>query len=270
MLAVDRLVDSTRGWRRRSQFASVRCYCAFVGYPRSGHSLIGALLNAHPRMAIAHELDAVGLVTRKGYTRNALFSAIFDRDEWWKGRQWKWEGWDYTISGQAQGVRDDIRVVGDKAGGLTSRQLTQDPATFTRLSDAIGTPMRFIHHIRNPFDTIATMARKGQPGVSDLDTAISRYFDQHVRGVRIAKSFAGGDLHDLYHESMLQQPEATMAALCEHLGQTASAEYLRACRERINPSPTQSRHSVTWRKDQLDRVKTLASNVEWLSSYTFD
>ena len=29
----------------------------FVGYPRSGHTLIGSLLDAHPHIVIANELD---------------------------------------------------------------------------------------------------------------------------------------------------------------------------------------------------------------------
>ena len=37
----------------------VKTLCLFIGYQRSGHSLVGSLLDAHPRMAIAHELDAL-------------------------------------------------------------------------------------------------------------------------------------------------------------------------------------------------------------------
>ena len=44
------------GWELRREFESVQTYVMFVGYPRSGHSLVGAFLNAHPAMMIAHEL----------------------------------------------------------------------------------------------------------------------------------------------------------------------------------------------------------------------
>lgn len=37
-------------------FASVRTFVLFVGYPRSGHSLIGSIMDAHPNIIIAHEV----------------------------------------------------------------------------------------------------------------------------------------------------------------------------------------------------------------------
>src|SRR5687767_7508658 len=56
---------------RDDQLARVSSYVFFVGYPRSGHSLVGSLLDAHPDMAIAHEMDALRFV--RGYSRNQLF-----------------------------------------------------------------------------------------------------------------------------------------------------------------------------------------------------
>lgn len=40
-------------------FGDLETYCMFIGYPRSGHSLIGFLLDAHPSMIIAHELHVL-------------------------------------------------------------------------------------------------------------------------------------------------------------------------------------------------------------------
>ena len=40
-------------------FETIQLYCMFVGYPRSGHSLVGAMFDAHPDIVIAHELDAL-------------------------------------------------------------------------------------------------------------------------------------------------------------------------------------------------------------------
>jgi hypothetical protein len=35
-------------------FPDVHAFCLFDGYSRSGHSLVGALLDAHPKITIAH------------------------------------------------------------------------------------------------------------------------------------------------------------------------------------------------------------------------
>jgi hypothetical protein len=51
-----------RRGRRAVGLGQVRSFCLFIGYPRSGHSLVGSLLDAHPDIAIAHEVNVLGLV----------------------------------------------------------------------------------------------------------------------------------------------------------------------------------------------------------------
>jgi len=55
----------------------------FVGYPRSGHSVIGSLLNAHPDMVVAHELNALRYV-QAGFSRlrEYPFLARYAGKEW--------------------------------------------------------------------------------------------------------------------------------------------------------------------------------------------
>ena len=36
-------------------YDDLQAFCLFMGYTRSGHSLVGACLDAHPEAAIAHE-----------------------------------------------------------------------------------------------------------------------------------------------------------------------------------------------------------------------
>ena len=38
-------------------FSQVQACCLFIGYARSGHSLVGSFLNAHRHAVIAHELN---------------------------------------------------------------------------------------------------------------------------------------------------------------------------------------------------------------------
>ena len=46
----------------RDDFAGIGSFLMFVGHPRSGHSLVGALIDAHPNAVVAHELDALKYV----------------------------------------------------------------------------------------------------------------------------------------------------------------------------------------------------------------
>ena len=68
-------------WARRrysEELAAVERFLLFVGYPRSGHSIVGALLNAHRDAVVAHELDAPPLIVG-GCSRDELFSRILAR-----------------------------------------------------------------------------------------------------------------------------------------------------------------------------------------------
>ena len=51
------LASLYKGHQNRELLDNTETYCMFLGYQRSGHSLIGALLNAHPGTVIAHDLS---------------------------------------------------------------------------------------------------------------------------------------------------------------------------------------------------------------------
>ena len=53
-----------RLFKEEDIFKSVERYCMFIGYTRSGHSLVGSLLDAHPNIIIGHELNALKLFER--------------------------------------------------------------------------------------------------------------------------------------------------------------------------------------------------------------
>ena len=41
-------------------YDGVETFVMFIGYPRSSHSLVGAILDAHPEIIIPHEYNLVG------------------------------------------------------------------------------------------------------------------------------------------------------------------------------------------------------------------
>ena len=58
----------------------VKLMVLFIGYTRSGHSLVGSLLDAHPNIIISDELrafDAWERFSRKDKTRDHLFQAMY-------------------------------------------------------------------------------------------------------------------------------------------------------------------------------------------------
>lgn len=48
----------------------LRTFLFFIGYPRSGHSLIGSIIDAHPQAIVAHEYDVIGKWPQLNSSRN--------------------------------------------------------------------------------------------------------------------------------------------------------------------------------------------------------
>ena len=57
-------------------YDGVETFVMFIGYPRSSHSLVGAILDAHPEIIIPHEYDVIKNweIYRPSATRNKKLS----------------------------------------------------------------------------------------------------------------------------------------------------------------------------------------------------
>ena len=94
----------------RKVFDNVANFMIFIGYPRSGHTLIGSLLDAHPHVVIANEFDVIGewqdwkLKNRNKYY---LFSQLYknSQKEAQDGYRSSWANhrFDYSVPNQWQG-----------------------------------------------------------------------------------------------------------------------------------------------------------------------
>ena len=252
--------------RLQPAFAGVTRYCMFIGYPRSGHSLVGALLNAHPRMVIAHELDALRYVVRP-FTRAQLFALILRRDREFVAQGTRWTGYDYSVPQSAQGIADGIQVIGDKKGGRSSLRIAADPEILGRLERMVGPGLRIIHVTRNPFDIIATMVKRGRAETAER----VHQFERHCAGSALALSFAGPDRAiTVAHEDLVLDPRATIHTLCEFLGQDAPEPYIEQCAARIFKVSRKTRKSVIWHAEDVAAVSALIGRYPFLRRYAAD
>ena len=146
-----------------SDFDNIETYCMFIGYPRSGHSIVGSLLDAHDRIIIAHELNALKFIEAGCEYRELYWLLLFNSQQFAQfGRTWG--DYQYEVPGQWQGRFSDLRVIGDKKGGTSSMLIGRRPGMLLQLEKTVPHPVRFIHVVRNPYDNIATLARKDTGG----------------------------------------------------------------------------------------------------------
>jgi hypothetical protein len=247
----------------RGRFDSVETYVMFVGYPRSGHSLIGALLNAHRSMLISHELDALKYL-RRGASRQQLCTMI-----WWRNREfvnagYRWSGYDYEVPGQWQDSCESVRVIGDKKGGRSALRLCQRPELLARLRETIELPIRVIHVMRDPFDNIATIAARDRTGIAQ---ATERY-RRHCQGVEVARQRTKPEeFLELRYEDFVADVKARLNDLCGFVGQASSEDYLDACASRVFASASRTRDTVAWTATEREGVERVITEFPFLHGY---
>jgi hypothetical protein len=260
-----------RSWRaaraQRVAFAGIERFCLFVGYPRSGHSLVGSLLDAHPDMIIAHELHVLRYL-RYGFSREQIFALLLERSRTHAGAGRTATGYSYSVPNQWQGRFRRLRVIGDKRGGTSIRKLTSRPHLLARLRERIGLPLRFVHVVRNPFDNVATIHRRGRS--RDLARSIDHYLGM-VSGVeRLLAGLAPGESLDVRHDELLVDPRRELGRLAAFLGVDAPDDWLRDCASIVWQAPSRTRDEIEWPTALRERVAKEIERVPFLAGYAFD
>ncbi len=253
------------GLTSSADFKDVAKYCMFIGHPRSGHSLVGSLLDAHPDAVIAHELDALRYV-RAGFTRSQLLWMILDRSRRFTESGRDWTGYNYEVEGQWQGRFRTLKVIGDKKGGVSAMRLTARPELLQQLADRVRLPIKLVRVLRNPFDNIATISRKDRMSVDD---AIDFYFDLHDTNNRV-RDDDPERVHTFRHEDLLKDPHAKITGMCHFVDLEPETDYLDACANLLFDSPNRARDKVEWSPAQRSRVEAEIAKRPLLREYTFD
>ena len=266
-------------------FDDLTCFAPFIGYTRSGHSLIGALLDAHESIVIPHEMELFDKPDRETISirelhvprrfvagdlspRDDFLAALVQRAKMQaeKGRsgyrvdaEKQRHQVSYAVEGQHQGEYTTLRVIGNKRGQEFHEALTRDPRAVEILTEFLELPLRFIHVIRNPFDNIGAWTTfKGEK-------APQIYFRQ-VASVQRVKE-AGWPVLDVYLEDFIDDPQGQLARVLGYLDLTGDDDYLEACAEIVMKEPNLSRSRREWSAREVRWVKRKMRSYPWLDRY---
>jgi hypothetical protein len=255
------------GRRQRELFDGVAAFCLFVGHSRSGSSLVGSLLSAHPSIVISHELDALRYA-QLGFRRHQLFQLILERDaEFSASNQVTKSGYRYEVPGLWQGRFAKLTVVGDKKAGNTANRIRRYPGLLDRLRAATGLPLRIIYLARNPYDTITTMASKSGKG---LGPAAARFVEQCETVQHLHETVSTDELLALRYEAVVAEPRVCLERLCRFLGVDAGNDYLDVCSSMVRPSPGLRRHEADWDRARIYELAGQLRRFPLLARYSFD
>ncbi len=248
-------------------YDEIERYCMFIGYPRSGHTLVGSLLDAHPDVVISHELDALRYL-RAGFSREQIFSLILHKDKVFTGKGREWTGYDYALEGLWQGRYRNLKVIGDKKGGGSSRHLQAKPDIIKKLKETVQLPIKLIHIVRHPLDNIATHKRKWsvQP---TLQEAIDSYFKRVEANAKLQAEVEEHEWCELSHEAFIENPEKALTTLIEFLEVEPYPEYIQSAAKKVFKSPSNSRNKIEWPQEMIDQVAERSQKYDFLKDYEF-
>lgn len=283
-------------------YDGVDTFLMFIGYPRSSHSLVGALLDAHPQIIIPHEYHIIekwdiyrdDVLKNSGMQKYLLFYNLHSMSTWQatfgsraKDPAFLDDGiYSYNVPGAWQGsFNGKIKVIGDKKGGGTTMELTERPEKFKilkEINETVGIPLKFLHVIRNPFDVISTwvlrlfnkrlQANDGEtklnkPGA--LDGAIKSFFELIETNERILYEYGDAVLNVMSHD-LISKPKETMKRICFFLSVTCDDNYLAQTEKILFARPSHTRKTVAWSQNQKERVHNEMQKYSYLSSFKFE
>ena len=284
-----------------SDFEQVRAFVIFLGHQRSGHSIVGSLLDAHPHIILANEdklifkLDKDKRLHDKLSIFNALWKNSFQssnsglRTEEQKALV---KGYTLSIDGLYQGTFvPPVQVIGDKNGGDTTQMFLDDPSKWERLffklkSMLNNIPIKVIHVIRNPYDNIATeilyhsggTARTTKTKQNNITRVvdrnkikhfIDRYFNM-FQAIQQMKSNYDLDYLELHGKDLIENPKTILLSMCEFLGVSCSDDYLEICSNKMFKTESRTRYNLKWTNKLLSDVQESIMKFDNLKRYSFN
>ena len=288
-----------------SEVEQVKTFIFFLGHARSGHSIVGSILDAHPHIILAHEAKLFmtmnadlsrkkPLYTKKSTILNVLWNNSFHsstlglRTEERKALK---KGYTLSIDGLYQGMFvPPIQVIGDKSGGKTTALFMTKPLkweqVFFKLKSVLNIPIKVIQVIRNPYDNIATSVLYKTKGINvatvkqsnetyEIDASfikshIDKYFDFY-RSIQMLRYKYNLNFMAVHGKDLIEDPKATILSMCNFLGVSCSDDYLETCDNKIFKTESKTRYKIAWTKDMISAIQDYIMNFDSLKRYySFD
>ncbi len=245
----------------------VTTICLFIGHVKSGGSLVGAMLDAHPDIVMGDEVDLARLV-RARISGDAMLAefARSARREAMKGRVTarRLGGYSLEIAGWNQGWSDEPRVIGNSRPGPTTRYLADGSDTLPRVLDIFsGHRVVFLHVIRRPENSIAAMVLRSGRDIVDA----ARDHARQCERLDWLRGLLGDAVYPIRYESLLDDCAGTLQGVMEFLQVDQDPDYLAACSDLIDQGAVPESSRVSWNQAATEIVAHTVNSHEFLAAY---
>lgn len=277
----------------------VKTFVFFVGYGRSGHSIVASMMDAHPNVIIAHEYY---LFNKLAYKRRSprlrkkinlfndlYFSSYVSAMNGWRAAMHTSKGYNLNLNGTWQGQFRKLRVIGDKTAGATTMLYYTSAALFKavlrRLQEVAGVPLRVVHVVRNPYDMIATVAlyqASSDPDYKKVSASLDNPFKRFkflafaMKNVlKKAEAVDGMGRHFKLHilevhlEDLIKDTHRVLLQICKFVGVPCTEEYMRSCLGKVYRHASRSRNLVVWPSGLRKQVEQAIKEIPFFNRYSF-
>lgn len=283
-----------------AELEDVEKFVFFIGYGRSGHSIVASIMDAHPNVIIAHEYYLFDKFTDpKSYQLIQTKSSLFDELYWssyhstqagWRSDRKTGKGYNLNLSGSWQGQFKRLKVIGDKTGGSTAMLYHNSPLLFKavlrRLRKIAGVPYAAVHVVRNPYDMIATTAlyqassdishRKVQANTTAKFKQL-QYLEMATNLV-LAKAAGVQDMvqgcHlqvlEIHLEDLITNSSRIIHEMCRFLGVPCADAYVQTCQKKVFGHTSRSRDVVVWTDKIREQVERAIQRFPFFNRYSFE
>lgn len=249
----------------------MKYFLSFMGYPRSGHTLVAAILNANPNVMCSNQLNIYQGINDKIKILGGIDKVLNHI----KMYSIKPETWKNTT--QIPHVpKRDITVVGDKTGHRTVDLLGTSPKLLGDFKSEVKVPVKWIHVVRNPFDNLATWAklnhenkikqRKKSNIVKELNNVIAKYSQLNITIEKLKRS---EDVLTVNHEFVITRMHGTLEEICNFLEISFDPDWRDNVRNTVWNKPRTTRNRIKWEENQKKTVNDMIDRFPWLSGYQF-
>ena len=280
----------------QSAVEGVEKFAFFAGYPRSGHSMIGSVMDAHPNMIIAHEYrlfkncysmleKGENLFAAKFLLFNTLYkkSYLDAKCGWRSDKDRKKKGYNFNFNSKWQGAFSQLKVIGDKSGGCVGLQMHVHGKTcLQQMIDSLHVPIVAVHVIRNPYDMIATaitylnadQTKKGpaiyvkQNVSADMQMERTKHVFMLADSVVKVKTYV--PVVEIPIEDFIQDPSRIVMKLCHSLGVECPQEYVDRVTAKAYKNVSRSRDLISWSPSVLTFIQQQIIKYPFFEGYTFE
>ena len=265
---------------------NISTFIFFIVYSRSGHSIVGSILDAHPHIIVSNELQFMTkwseiFSKQKELGIINLFNTIYQSsiDSLLPGmsRERNSEGYTPAIHPSWQGKFDKyIDVIGDKSGGgITSAYMNHKVdflIHYKELKERLQIPIKVVHVIRNPYDTLSTtflyklgkrsgkstkfvlQAKKRERLIEVMNKNISkntivRYFTKIQAIEEFTEIIGKTNILYIHLKDLVYNPRQTILYITNFLGVSVTENYLHVCANKVFRTLTHSRTLLPWSDD---------------------